>query len=49
MDPIYCKNYTEFSAPLLLSSSAYKQLGRCYPPRPTASTHNTVLDLLNSS
>ena len=27
----------------------YGDLGGCYPPRPTASTHNTLLDLHNSS
>ena len=27
----------------------YGDLGRCYSPRPTASTDNTLLDLLNSS
>ena len=27
----------------------YGDLGRCYPPRPTASTDNTILDLHNSS
>ena len=28
---------------------SYGDLGECYPPRPTASTDNTVLDLHNSS
>ena len=27
----------------------YGDLGGCYPPRPTASTDNTLLDLHNSS
>ena len=27
----------------------YEDLGACYPPRPTASTDNTLLDLHNSS
>ena len=27
----------------------YGDLGECYPPWPTASTDNTLLDLLNSS
>ena len=27
----------------------YGDLGGCYPPRPTASTNNTLLDLHNSS
>ena len=27
----------------------YGDLGGCYPPRPTASTGNTLLDLHNSS
>ena len=27
----------------------YEDLGGCYPPRPTASTDNTLLDLHNSS
>ena len=27
----------------------YGDLGGCYPPRPTASTDNTLLDLLNYS
>ena len=26
----------------------YGDRGGCYPPRPTASTDNTLLDLLNS-
>ena len=27
----------------------YGDLGKCYPPRPTALTDNTLLDLHNSS
>ena len=27
----------------------YGDVGGCYPPRPTASTDNTLLDLQNSS
>ena len=27
----------------------YRDLGGCYPPQPTASTDNTLLDLHNSS
>ena len=36
---------------VLLNSAfvSYGDLGGCYPPRPTASTDNTLLDLHNSS
>ena len=32
-----------------MAKSARRQLGGCYPPWPSASADNTLLDLLNSS
>ena len=44
------KNVFKNSAAVCGSTSLnHNHLGGCYPPRPTASVDNTLLDLLNSS
>ena len=43
------KTVIEFGFRITYLCKNYGDLGGCYPPQPTASTDNTLLDLHNSS